>query len=882
MDVVPHNHVQVLRNKVSLLQALRACLLHETITVHTLHYHVKRAEQNGGMHLSGSVSKHSKEGMVIDITTAGAASTTSAPTDKQTSPLTETSSSSFSVSTKRTRKTSKQAGNARIEAKREREDYNRRFKEAFKEATRVVQEKKEGKKPSRETAQQVVTRLNAEYNLNGKRKLSKSTVYREVKKGNIGRSPPKKGPPTKIPDILLDVVATHSEVCQVGNGGELRGQGIKRLLGAAVLGTKYEKKFTIKSAWRKLRSKHPERITAGGQVSMEDARSKWTTHDNLQQWFNDAKNHDLSITGDKGGSRSVVYHNPNYQRGYKRSVKAGRHVTGVYATNAAGEALPPMYIFDSGAKLEQNFRVKTTWLEGLPVIKGRFGCPELIEESSFFSVRSRGSMDDSLFIEYIEKVVLPLYPNISKTTEFDPVNGKLLRGPVILKVDSGPGRIVASEESIAKRADFLEMGLYILMGLPNATSVQQEMDALYGAFKSSTYARGEVILMEKMRDQANRRNRMIEEEADHEDDEATEVHEETDGANTVAGRAEGLLSLGFNDLATVVNGKEGEDASLRPFDKCFTKENILSSWRKVGFVPFTRMCLKNKKVRHELGQQEKNVEIEELKEEYDDLIALSNDDGINAGLFDAYIPFASRAKRVEDDAEQVKKLLATRGAFSTSTIWNVCGSRIGNSRVTLQAQKEQLAIDAAKAAAQLRTRTDRQQKILANAQTALAKYRACSESLTDKDWIDIIRWVLPESKAEGLMKDLKKKAAIVAKLATLEREWTTYIPLPQATKIIRPLPIRVVDKLKALGLNFTINYLDFTFAVDVTNFFQRVFVEINTTEASASHYRPRKNLLQKSSTKHISFNIAPFYTIHSPYDAQSNSASIHVLQCTVR
>jgi hypothetical protein len=358
VDFVPHNHVQVLRNKLSLLQALRACLLHESITVQTLHYHVKRAEQNGGMYLSGSVSKHSKEGMVIDITTT-TASTTAAPTDERTSPLTETSSSSFSVSTKRTRKTSKQAGNARIEAKREREDYNCRFKEAFKEATRVVQEKKEGKKPSRETAQQVVTRLNAEYNLNGKRKLSKSTVYREVKKGNIGRSPPKKGPPTKIPDVLLDVVATHSEVCQVGNGGELRGREIKRLLGAAVLGTKYEKKFTVESAWRKLRSKHPERITAGGQVSMEDARSKWTTHDNLQQWFNDAKkdlistglvidrevrndngellseldfrsdqvtrriinmdetHHDLSITGDKGGSRSVVYHNLNYQRGYK-------------------------------------------------------------------------------------------------------------------------------------------------------------------------------------------------------------------------------------------------------------------------------------------------------------------------------------------------------------------------------------------------------------------------------------------------------------------------------------------------------------------------------------------------------------------------------------
>jgi hypothetical protein len=37
------------------------------------------------------------------------------------------------------------------------------------------------------------------------------------------------------------------------------------------------------------------------------------------------------------------------------------------------------------------------------------------------------------------------------------------------------------------------------MGLPNATSVNQEMDALYGAFESSTYAREEVILTERLR-----------------------------------------------------------------------------------------------------------------------------------------------------------------------------------------------------------------------------------------------------------------------------------------------------------------------------------------------------------------------------------------------
>jgi hypothetical protein len=48
------------------LQARRACLLHESVTVQSLLYHVKRAEQNEGMCFSGNVSTSIKEAMVID------------------------------------------------------------------------------------------------------------------------------------------------------------------------------------------------------------------------------------------------------------------------------------------------------------------------------------------------------------------------------------------------------------------------------------------------------------------------------------------------------------------------------------------------------------------------------------------------------------------------------------------------------------------------------------------------------------------------------------------------------------------------------------------------------------------------------------------------
>ena len=53
----------------------------------------------------------------------------------------------------------------------------------------------------------------------------------------------------------------------------------------------------------------------------------------------------------------------------------------------------------------------------------------------------------------------------------------------MLKLDTGPGRIVSNYAILKKREDLFERGLIILMGLPSAKSVHQEMDMLYGPFK---------------------------------------------------------------------------------------------------------------------------------------------------------------------------------------------------------------------------------------------------------------------------------------------------------------------------------------------------------------------------------------------------------------
>ena len=66
---------------------------------------------------------------------------------------------------------------------------------------------------------------------------------------------------------------------------------------------------------------------------------------------------------------------------------------------------------------------------------------------------------------------------------------------------------------------------------------------------------------------------------------------------------------------------------------------------------------------------------------------------------------------------------------------------------------------------------------LQKAQQALTMYLANENSLNNKDWGSVVWWVLPEeAKVEFLLKDLKKKEQIIAKLATLPNNWITYIP----------------------------------------------------------------------------------------------------------
>ena len=41
--------------------------------------------------------------------------------------------------------------------------------------------------------------------------------------------------------------------------------------------------------WKRVLAEHPNLLPATNKISIEDARSQWTTHDNVDKWFDDAK-----------------------------------------------------------------------------------------------------------------------------------------------------------------------------------------------------------------------------------------------------------------------------------------------------------------------------------------------------------------------------------------------------------------------------------------------------------------------------------------------------------------------------------------------------------------------------------------------------------------
>ena len=95
-----------------------------------------------------------------------------------------------------------------------------------------------------------------------------------------------------------------------------------------------------------------------------DARHFVNTDETHQKFSNES---------DAGGPRARRYACSFISCCGDRVISNGRHTTGCYSSNAYDEALPPLFILDSKAKFEENYKIDPRVCIGLPEVVGKYG-----------------------------------------------------------------------------------------------------------------------------------------------------------------------------------------------------------------------------------------------------------------------------------------------------------------------------------------------------------------------------------------------------------------------------------------------------------------------------------------------------------------------------
>ena len=421
-------------------------------------------------------------------------------------------------------------------------------------------------------------------------------------------------------------------------------------------------------------------------------------------------------------------------------------------------------------------------------VTGKYGKETFVTENSFTCVRSKGGMDATLFRDYIRLVILPLYPNISNETIIE--NGKIISGPVILKTDSGPGRFKECEEHINFLEEMDRLGLKIILSLPNGTSVHAELDQFFGAYKCWCRTRTIDHFSEKLQNKLNsvaaemklRQTRSSLDSIQNLDSLQTtpstirndkEKGDEHEDVALHLRKIKCVIGLDNNDLSTMINGYPNDAIEKKPFDRAFTKERIKDAFYKVGYIPFTRRCLSNPKVRHEINENTGvSKELSELQQHYRKASENATEIGVNP-VFTATLPKVQKPVRKESVTERVNDLVSKNKAFSTSGLYLYMGTMVANSKEVLEAQRRLMNIKKQKE--KVKEDNDVVKKVLAKVKfnEAYLMYEN-GEKMLLPHWKAISMWILPMD-GENAPSKYNTLASIKKRLDECkERRWQEY------------------------------------------------------------------------------------------------------------
>ena len=461
--------------------------------------------------------------------------------------------------------------------------------QALKVATAKVAANSElsKKDPNYLSANKIVEKVNKDFGSN----IRTKTATRYVREGLIGVSPMKKGPvgdfPKYIYSALKGAFTTYVKLEQAASKKQSTTKSLSVLVNATVNAAGFNK--TRDDLTRKLKKDTADQFSNTKANLTERRRLQWTTHYNLDTWFNTWKQllidlgfgrestkaelsehgevvffsgqldrignldeTDGSIyetSGQRGGRPASVLVAPEITGGATAVNKSGSCNTIICGSTAAGDPLPPHFQLKTSAKSDETQRMSERWFRHTKDTVGKYGFKDRKGFPCTFGMNEKGGMNAIELHKYFAKSILPLYPDIEDVP--------LKR--VIMKLDSGPGRL-----NLEMLAELRLKGLYLVPGVPNTTSKTQETDQNYGPFKNAY--------------RSNIR---------------TLTH----------ARFEKDLSVTPSDLPLLVFGGVDDKTGavlVDAFSVAFSLVANLAVWKKCGSVPLTRSVLQADGVRREV------------------------------------------------------------------------------------------------------------------------------------------------------------------------------------------------------------------------------------------------------------------------------------------
>ncbi len=92
-------------------------------------------------------------------------------------------------------------------------------------------------------------------------------------------------------------------------------------------------------------------------------------------------------------------------------------------------------IYETMSKTVEKMKVKPSWANELPDVVDRFGFNNESVIDTQIAIRTKGSMDDNLFIETV-LFYKSLFPNLAPRFKWN--GDQLIKGPIFTKTNSGP------------------------------------------------------------------------------------------------------------------------------------------------------------------------------------------------------------------------------------------------------------------------------------------------------------------------------------------------------------------------------------------------------------------------------------------------------------